>query len=113
KAARQAADKMEAARDALEQGKTPAQTAKDAADRMAAAKKQLDPADKTDARDLSADKRRKLAGQVAALLARHKAAVADATKLQEAVVKARGWGRDELTKYSDLEDAERELAVSS
>src|SRR5205814_4633965 len=109
--ARQAADKMAAARDDLEQGKAPGRDQADAVEKLDDARDKLDTAGEKSARELSGEKRRKLAEVVKALLERQNAAVAEAARVQEKVLKDKKWERPLLISYGDLEDRERALAA--
>src|SRR5205814_1930524 len=83
---REAADRMEAARDELEQGRAPTREQAEAVDNLDAARDRLDAADRS-ARELSDEKRRKLFDQVKALSGRHQAAAAEAARIQEKVLR--------------------------
>src|SRR5205814_5242073 len=109
--ARQAADKMGAARDDLEQGKPPGRDQADAVEKLDDARDKLDTAGDRAARELSGEKRRKLADMVKALLDRQTAAASEAARIQEKVLKDKMWERSLLTSYGDLEDRERALAA--
>jgi hypothetical protein len=117
--ARQAAARMAAARDDLEQGKDPTQAQADAVGRLDNARDRLDaaadkrPEKDQPARTLSDEKRRKLLDQVRALLDRQKAAAAEANRIQEKVLADKGWERPVLTSYVDLADRERVLATEA
>ncbi|MFO0803687.1 MAG: hypothetical protein U0791_11295 [Gemmataceae bacterium] len=109
--ARKALDKMEAARDDLEQGKSPANEQKDATEKLDDARDKLDQAAARAPQELSDEKRRKLADLVAALHERQKGAVAEAERIQSKVLADKKWSRPVLQSYKDLEDRERSLAV--
>jgi hypothetical protein len=109
--ARAAADKMANARDDLEQGKAPDRAQADAVERLDDARDKLDAAGERANRELSGEKRRKLADAVKALLERHQAAVAEAARIQAKVLADEKWERPVLTSYGDLEDRERALAA--
>jgi hypothetical protein len=111
--ARAALDKMEAARDDLEKG-NPAGAGQqaDAVDKLDTARDKLDEAAAKAGRQLSDEKRRKLADQVKALVERQKAAVAEAMRVHGDVTKQKGWNKELLTSYSDLDEVrEKEIAV--
>jgi hypothetical protein len=107
---RQALDKMEAARDDLERGDDPTNAQQDATAKLDQARDRLDRAVAKAPQELSDEKRRKLADLVKGLLDRQKAAVAEAARMQEDILKAKKWPRPLLTSYRDLEDRERALA---
>jgi hypothetical protein len=110
--ARAALDKMEAARDDLEKGRTPQRAQAEAVDRLDAARDRLDQAAAQAGRQLSDEKRRKLADQVKALVERQKAAAAEAARIHGEVARAKGWDKLLLTSYSDLEGVrEKEIGV--
>lgn len=109
--ARAAADKMANARDDLEQGKAPDRSQADAVEKLDDARDKLDAAGDRPDRELSGEKRRKLADAVKALLERQQAAVAEAARIQAKVLADRQWERPVLTSYGDLEDRERALAA--
>ena len=109
--ARAAQEKMEAARDDLERGADPGRAQEEAADLLDRAREQLDTAPQQSARELTDEKRRKLADAVKALRDRHAALVAEADRLQQKVLTEKAWARPTLASYGDLEDAERALAV--
>jgi hypothetical protein len=109
--ARKALDKMEAARDDLEQGKSPANEQKDATEKLDDARDKLDQAAARAPQELSDEKRRKLADLVTALHERQKAAVAEAARIQAKVLADKKWSRPVLQSYKDLEDRERSLAT--
>src|SRR5207253_1543828 len=83
----------------------------EAVDKLDQARDKLDAATASPGRELSDEKRRKLADQVKALHERHLAAVAEAGRIQEKVLKDKKWERGPLTSFGDLEDRERALAV--
>ncbi len=107
---RNALDKMEAARDDLERGQPNSRDQRAAVERLDAARDQLDLAAAQGGRQLSDEKRRKLADQVKALLERQKAAVAEANRIHGEVAKQKGWDKLLLTSYSDL-DTVREAEI--
>lgn len=109
--ARAAQEKMEAARDDLERGADPGRSQEEAADLLDRAREQLDTAPQQSARELTDEKRRKLADAVKALRDRHAALVAEADRLHQKVLTEKAWSRPTLASYGDLEDAERALAV--
>ncbi|MBX9581086.1 MAG: hypothetical protein K2X87_12325, partial [Gemmataceae bacterium] len=109
--ARAAQEKMESARDDLERGADPTRAQEEAADRLDQAREKLDNAPKQSARELSDEKRRKLAEAAKALRDRQAALLAEADRLQEKVLADKEWSRPVQTSYGDLEDAERALAV--
>jgi hypothetical protein len=109
--ARTALDKMEAARDDLEQGKDPANDQKDATEKLDNARDKLDAAAARAPQELTDEKRRKLADLVKALSERQKAAVAEADRIQSKVLAEKKWARPVLQSYKDLEDRERALSV--
>jgi hypothetical protein len=106
-----ALDKMEAARDDLEQGKNPANEQQDATEKLDAARDKLDAAVARAPQELSDEKRRKLADLVKALHERQKAALAEADRIQEKVLAEKKWARPVQQSYKDLEDRERALSV--
>jgi hypothetical protein len=109
---RAALDKMEAARDDLEKGQNPNRPQNEAVDKLDTARDKLDAAAAQARRQLSDEKRRKLADQVKALLERQKAAVAEASRIHGEVAKAKGWDKLLLTSYSDLDAVrEKEIAI--
>lgn len=103
RAARAALDRMEAARDDLEQGRANDRAQADAVDRLDAARDQLDNQAAQAGRQLADEKRRKLADIVKALLERQRGAVQEAARLHAEAAKNKGWDRALLTSYSDLE----------
>lgn len=110
--ARTALDRMEAARDDLEQGRPSDRAQADAVDRLDAARDRLDQQAAQAGRQLADEKRRKLADVIKALLERQRGAVAEAARLHAEVAKAKGWDRALLTSYSDLETVRvKELAA--
>ncbi|HEX4608438.1 MAG TPA: hypothetical protein VH092_09550 [Urbifossiella sp.] len=110
KDARAALDRMEAARDDLENGADPAAAQRAATGKLDDARDRLDRQTARADDQLTDETRRKLAAQVTALLDRQKAAVAEAGRVQDAVLKGKQWARPLLASYSDLEDRERALA---
>jgi hypothetical protein len=109
--ARSALNKMEAARDDLERGMNPADQQKEATEKLDAARDKLDDAAAKAPKELTDEKRRKLADLVKALTERQRAAIAEADRLQEKVLAEKKWSRPVLQSYKDLEDRERALAV--
>jgi len=109
--ARRALDRMEAARDDLEQGKDPGAEQQAATEKLDDARDKLDAAAARAPQELTDEKRRKLADLVKALHARQKAAVAEADRIQAKVIAEKKWSRPVLQSYKDLEDRERALAV--
>ena len=110
--ARAALDKMEAARDDLEKGQPAGRAQADAVERLDAARDKLDGAAAQAGRQLSDEKRRKLADQIKALVERQKAAVAEAARIHAEVAKEKGWNKPLLTSYSDLDAVrEKEIAI--
>jgi hypothetical protein len=110
--ARAALDKMEAARDDLEKGNPAGAAQADAVEKLDTARDKLDTAAAQAGRQLSDEKRRKLADQVKALVERQKAAVSEAERIHGAVAGAKGWNKELLTSYSDLDEVrEKEIAV--
>ncbi|HEY1186964.1 MAG TPA: hypothetical protein VGE74_04870, partial [Gemmata sp.] len=109
---RNALDKMEAARDDLERGQPNTRDQRAAVERLDTARDRLDLAAAQGGRQLSDEKRRKLADQVNALLERQKAAVAEAARIHGEVAKQKGWDRVFLTSYSDL-DTVREAEIAA
>jgi len=109
--ARAALDKMETARDDLDRGQNPSDAQKDAVTKLDDARDKLDVAAARAPQELSDEKRRKLADKVKALVEKQKAAVAEAVRIQEKILKDQRWDRALLTSYRDLEDRERVLAV--
>jgi hypothetical protein len=110
KDARAALDRAEAARDALENGADPTADQRAATERLDDARDRIDRQTARADEQLTDETRRKLAAQVTALLDRQKAAVAEAGRVQEAVLKGKQWSRPLLKSYSDLEDVERAIA---
>jgi hypothetical protein len=108
---RTALDKMEAARDDLENGKPNTRAQRDAVERLDTARDQLDNAAAQGGRQLSDEKRRKLADQVKALLERQRAALAETNRIHGEVAKQKGWDKILLTSYSDI-DTVREEAIA-
>ncbi len=110
--ARAALDKMEAARDDLEKGQPAGRAQAEAVDKLDAARDKLDVAAAQAGRQLSDEKRRKLADQIKALVERQKAAVAEAGRIHAEVAKEKGWNKPLLTSYSDLDAVrEKEIAI--
>jgi hypothetical protein len=111
---RAALDKMEAAREDLEKGRAAARPLDEAVDKLDAARDRLDAAAAAAGRQLSDEKRRKLADQVKALLERQKAAVAEAKRVHAEAAAAKGWDRPLRQSYADLEEVrEQEIAVEA
>ena len=108
---RAALDRMEAARDDLEQGQPNTRSQREAVERLDAARDKLDLAAAQGGRQLSDEKRRKLADQVNALLEKQRAAVAEANRIHGEVAKQKGWDKLLLTSYSDI-DAVREKDIA-
>jgi hypothetical protein len=109
---RAALDKMETARDDLEKGKPSNRAQNEAVDKLDTARDKLDLAAAQAGRQLSDEKRRKLADQVKALLERQRAAVAETTRIHGEVAKAKGWDKLLLTSYSDIDTVrEKEIAL--
>ncbi len=112
RAARAALDRMEAARDDLEQGRANDRAQAEAVDRLDAARDQLDRQAAQAGRQLADEKRRKLADIVKALLERQRGAVQEAARVHGEAAKNKGWDRALLTSYSDLEAVRiKELAL--
>src|SRR5579883_1531568 len=110
--ARAALDKMEAARDDLENGRSPGRAQAEAVDKLDGARDRLDVASAQAGRQLSDEKRRKLADMVKSLLERQKAAVGEATRIHGDVARMKGWDKLLLTSYSDLDTVrEQEIAI--
>ncbi len=109
---RVALDKMEAARDDLEKGRPPQRAQSEAVDRLDSARDRLDVAAAHAGRQLSEEKRRKLADKVKSLVERQKAALAEASRIHADVAHEKGWDRLLRTSYSDLESVrEKEIAI--
>ena len=113
KDARDALDKMNAARDDLERGMAPTDEQKDAVAKLDDARDKLDNAAAKAPRELADEKRRKLADKAKALHEKQKAAIAEAVRIQEKVLKDKKWDRPLLASYGDLEDRERALAAEA
>lgn len=109
---RAALDRMEAARDDLERGQANPRDQRAAVEKLDAARDRLDLAAAQGGRQLSDEKRRKLADQVKSLLERQRAAVAEAVRIHAEVAKQKGWDKALLTSYSDI-DAVREVEVAA
>ena len=109
--ARSAQGKMEAARDEMERGADPGRAQDDATERLDDARDRLDKGRQRAARELSDEKRRKLAEAAKALRDRQVALVAEANRIQEKLLADKGWSRPLLASTGDLEDAERALAA--
>jgi hypothetical protein len=109
--ARAAHNRMEMARDDLERGMAPTDAQKDAVSKLDDARDKLDAAAARAPQELSDEKRRKLADKVKALVEKQRAAVVEAARIQEKIVKNQKWERALLTSYKDLEDQQRALAV--
>ncbi|WP_145243172.1 hypothetical protein [Urbifossiella limnaea] len=110
KDARAALEKMEAARDSLENGADPTAAQRDATAKLDDARDRLDGQTARAEERLADETRRRLAAQVTALLDRQKAAITEAGRVQEAVLKGKAWTRPLLASLSELEDRERALA---
>ncbi len=108
---RAAIDKMEAARDDLEKGQPNTRAQREAVERLDIARDKLDEAAAQGGRQLSDEKRRKLADLVKALLERQKAAVAETVRVHGEVAKQKGWDKLLLTSYSDI-DLVRETEIA-
>ncbi len=109
---RAALDKMDAARDDLENGQPNARAQREAVERLDNARDRLDAEAAQGGRQLSDEKRRKLADQVKALLERQKAAVAEVVRIHSEVAKQKGWDKLLLTSYSDVDTVrETEIAI--
>ncbi len=108
---RNAIEKMETARDDLDKGQPATRPQMEAVERLDIARDKLDLAAAQGGRQLSDEKRRKLADQVKALLERQRAAVVETTRIHDAVGKQMGWDKPLLTSYSDIEDREKNLAI--
>lgn len=108
--ARAALDKAESARDDLENGADPTEAQRAAVEKLDEARDRLDRRTARADDQLADETRRRLSAQVTALLDRQKAAVAEAGRVQEVVLKGKRWTRPLLASYGDLEDRERALA---
>lgn len=102
--ARAAVDKMEAARDDLEKGNPAGAAQADAVEKLDTARDKLDTAAAQAGRQLSDEKRRKLADQVKALAERLKGRQAEATRIHTNVAKDKAWTTALRDSYSDLAD---------
>lgn len=110
--ARAALDKMESARDDLENGRPAGAAQAEAVEQLEIARDKLDIAAAQAGRQLSDEKRRKLADQVKALVERQRAAVAEAARIHAEVARLKGWDKAILTSYSDLDAVrEKEIAI--
>lgn len=107
---RVAQGKMQAARDEMERGADPGRAQDEATDKLDQARDKLDTAQQREAKELSDEKRRKLADAVKGLRDRQAGLVAEAARVQDKVVADKGWSRPLLASYGDLEEAERGLA---
>lgn len=109
---RAALDKMEAARDDLEKGQPNSRDQRLAVEKLDAARDRLDAEAAQGGRQLSDEKRRKLADQVKALVEKQKAAVGEAARVHTEVAKQKGWDKLLLTSYSDIDTVrEQEIAI--
>jgi hypothetical protein len=108
--ARAALERMEQARDALEAGADATAPQRAATEKLDDARDRLDGQTARTEERLADETRRRLAAQVTALLDRQKAAVVEAGRVQDAVLKAKAWPRPLLASYAELEDRERALA---
>jgi hypothetical protein len=109
---RSALNKMESARDDLEKGQSAGRAQAEAVDRLDTARDRLDVASAQAGRQLSDEKRRKLADQVKALFERQKAAVAETKRIHDAVARTKEWDKPLLQSYSDIETVrEKEIAL--
>ncbi len=109
---RSALDRMESARDDLEKGQPNTRSQREAVERLDAARDKLDLAAAQGGRQLSDEKRRKLADQVRALLEKQRAAVTEATRIHGEVAKQKGWDKLLLTSYSDIDTVrEKDIAI--
>ncbi|WP_171473695.1 coiled-coil domain-containing protein [Frigoriglobus tundricola] len=109
---RAALDRMEAARDDLEKGQPAGRAQAEAVDRLDTARDTLDQSAAQAGRQLSDEKRRKLADQVKALVERQRAAVAEAARIHGEMAREKGWSKPLLTSYSDLDTVrEKEIAA--
>lgn len=107
---RDAAAEMAAARDQLENGKAPGPQQDNALERFDEALQKLESEEKQARDDLSREKREQLADQLKALRDRQKAAESEAVRIGNAAVQAKAWTRPLLASLTDLEDREKNLA---
>ncbi|OWK38320.1 hypothetical protein [Fimbriiglobus ruber] len=109
-AVRKAAEQMDAARDALENGRPPDEQQAEALDRLDDALGKLDAEKKQDREQLSREQREQLAELLKAIRERQKAAVDEVARLQGEATKAKKWGRAQIASLGDLDDREKQLA---
>ena len=110
-AARRAAEKMAAARDELGDGKAPTEKQDEALDKLDETLDKLESEQKQDQDQLTREKREELADQLKAVRDRQAAAVAEAGRIQDAVTRAKEWGRGHMRSYAELEPGQTGLAA--
>jgi hypothetical protein len=102
---------MEAARNELEQGRPPTEKQEEALDRLDEALQKIDQDQKQDQEQLSREKREELLQQLRTIREKQKAAVDEASRIQDAVMKAKEWDRGLQASLIDLaDDRQRPLA---
>jgi hypothetical protein len=107
---RAALDRMETARDQLEQGNPATRAQNDAVDRLDSARDRLDRATADPTQKLADEKRRKMADRVKGLHERQMAAIAEAQRIHKLVTQDKLWRRPVETSYVDLSRTETNLA---
>ncbi len=109
-ALRKSAEALDAAREKLEAGQSPLVDQERGLDQLDEAKRELDKAKDGEAERLGEEERDQLEGKVGALADRQKALVAEAERLQAAILAATEWDRGLLASLRDLTEAQSELA---
>ncbi len=108
---RAAVDRMETARNDLENGNSGMRAQNDAVERLDAARDKLDTANAAAPQQLSDETRRKMADKVKAVAEKQRAAVAEADRIHKLVARSKDWERDYLTSYGDVA-SEREKKIA-
>ncbi len=109
--ARDAIDKMQAAKDDLEAGKDPARAPREAVDKLDEARDKLDNKSANANKEQTDEKRKHLADRIKAILTQQKALIAEAQQMQKRAMEEKGWDRVALGKFSALQEQEEFLAL--
>ena len=110
---RRTAAAQEAARGQLEQGQPPAGKQEEALDQLDETLKKLDQEKGAGQEQLDREERDKLADLIKSLRDKQKAAVAEADRVQAALLEAKQWDRPLVAALRDLREREEQFAIDS
>ena len=108
---RNAADRLEVARDDLERAMPPLAAQAEAVEKLDETRDRLDALTRKPERQPAPEKQETLADRIRLLAARHKAEVQEVARLNNRLLTERKWNRAMLTAFTDLEERERALSV--